>query len=125
MRAIQAALPGLEVVTPRKRFAPTEVVPEAASGEMPVVYGVEPSYQEIAGLRVAAGPLLHATRRAAAAPVCVLGEARGHGCSAPSDPLGRFVKVDEQWFEVIGVAAAAGASRRRRRPACRRRTATT
>ena len=44
VRAIQAAVPGIEMLTPRKRFTPTQMVPKP-SGEMPVVYGVEPVYQ--------------------------------------------------------------------------------
>ena len=40
---------------------------------------------------------------ARAAAVCVLGEAARWRLFGDADPLGRFVKVNEQWFEVIGV----------------------
>ena len=46
--------PGVEMVTARKRFTPTRVVPKPDT-EMPVVYGVEPGYQQIADLRVTHG----------------------------------------------------------------------
>ena len=94
-------------------------------GELPVVYGVEPNYQQIAGLRLAAGRFFTADEAARAAPVCVLGEAARVRLFGLADPLGRFVKVNEQWFRVIGVAGpqAVGAGRRRRR--ARRRIATT
>ena len=43
-------------------------------------------------------------RTAAAAPVAVLGEAAAAALFGADDPIGRYVKVNEQWFRVIGVA---------------------
>jgi putative ABC transport system permease protein len=105
VRAIQASVPGVEVVAPRKRFAPTRVVPKPDS-ETPVVYGVDPNYQQIANLRLATGRFYTADEAARAAPVCVLGEAARWRLFGDSDPLGRFVKINEQWFEVIGIVGA-------------------
>ena len=88
----------------RKRFVPTQVLPKP-HGDMPAVYGVAPAYQQIAGLRDHARPVLHRGRSDA--------RRRRSPCSArrpPSalfggaDPIGQFVKVNEQWFRVIGVA---------------------
>ena len=90
------------MVTPRKRFTPTRVVPKP-DAEMPVVYGVEPNYQQIAGLRVTPGRFYTDDEAARAAAVCVLGEAARWRLFGDADPLGEFVKVNEQWFEVIGV----------------------
>jgi putative ABC transport system permease protein len=104
VRAIQASVPGAEVVTPRKRFTPTRVVPKPSS-ETPVVYGVDPSYQQISNLRVTSGRFYTTDEAARAAAVCVLGDAARWGLFGDADPLGRFVKVNEQWFEVIGVVA--------------------
>ena len=53
-RAIRANVGGLTGTTARKRFIPTKLNPKPAR-EMPVVYGVEPSYMSIANLRVVAG----------------------------------------------------------------------
>ncbi len=39
-----------------------------------------------------------------AAPLCVLGEAARTVLFGVEDPLGRFVKVNDQWFRVIGAA---------------------
>jgi putative ABC transport system permease protein len=102
VRAIQASVPGVEVVTARKRFAPTRVVPKP-DAETPVVYGVDPSYQQISNLRVTSGRFYSADEAAHAAAVCVLGEAARWRLFGDADPLSRFVKVNEQWFEVIGV----------------------
>ena len=52
IRAMQATVPGLEILSPRKRFTPTQVIPKP-QGELPVVYGVEPNYRQIAALKIA------------------------------------------------------------------------
>jgi len=102
LRAIRASVPGVEVVTARKRFTPTRVVPKPDS-EAPAVYGVDPVYQRIANLRLARGRFYDDDEAARAAPVCVLGEAARWRLFGDTDPIGTFVKVNEQWFEVIGV----------------------
>ena len=102
LRAIEAAIPGVDMLTPRKRFAPGRMVPKPDT-DVPVVYGVEPNYQEIAGLRVTAGRFFTSDEAARAAAVCVLGEAARWRLFGEADPVGRFVKVNDQWFEVIGV----------------------
>jgi putative ABC transport system permease protein len=110
LRAIQAALPGAELISARKRFAPNRVIPKA-EGDTPVVYGVEPAYQRIAGLRVVAGRFFTADEAANAAAVAVLGEAAGARLFGRTDPVGRFIKVNEQWFAVVGVIAPQAVAR--------------
>jgi len=109
VRAIEATVPGLDAISPRKRFAPTQVVPKPQA-ELPVVYGVEPGYQQIAGLRLSAGRFFTADEAAHASPVCVLGEAARVRLFGLTDPLGRFVKMNQQWFDVIGIAGPQAAS---------------
>jgi len=103
IRTIQATVPGLDTLSPRKRFTPTRVVPKP-QGELPVVYGVEPAYASIAGLKVSVGRFFTEDEAARAAPVCVLGEAARVRLFGSTDPMGKFVKVNEQWFQVIGIA---------------------
>jgi putative ABC transport system permease protein len=110
LRAIQAAVPGIEAITPRKRFTPTQVVPKPA-GDLPVVFGVEPGYVELASLRVVSGRFFDATEAARAAAVCVLGEAARTALFGVTDPLGQFVKIGEQWFRVIGIAGPQATAR--------------
>jgi putative ABC transport system permease protein len=105
VRAMQASVDGLDTLTPRKRFIPTKLVPKP-QGELPAIYGVEPAYQRIAGLHITAGRFFTDDEAARAAPICVLGEAARTALFGMDDPLGRFVKVNEQWFRVIGVAGA-------------------
>jgi putative ABC transport system permease protein len=111
VRAIQAALPAIDLVSPRKRFAPNRVIPKP-DGEIPVVYGIEPSYQTIAGLRVTIGRFFTDEESAQAAPVAVVGEgARARLFGAAAGPLHKFIKINEQWFEVVGVTAPQAVAR--------------
>ena len=110
LRAIQAAVPGIDAMTPRKRFAPAQLVPKAG-GEVPVVYGVEPNYVEIAALRIASGRFFTVDESARASAVCVLGEAARTALFGVADPLDQFVKIGEHWFRVIGVAGPQATAR--------------
>ena len=103
IRAMQATVPGLDIISPRKRFTPSQVIPKP-QGELPVVYGVETIYRQIANLKVAMGRFFTDEEAARAAPVCVLGEAARVRLFGLSDPIGQFVKVNGQWYQAIGVA---------------------
>jgi len=104
IRAMQATVPGLELVSARKRFTPSQVIPKP-QGELPVVYGIESTYRQIANLKIAAGRFFTEEEAARAAPVCVLGEAARVRLFGLNDPLGQFVKVNGQWYQAIGVAS--------------------
>ena len=65
LRAIQASVPGIDLATARKRFRPTQVMPKP-TGAVPVVYGVEPVYTSMAGLRITAGRFFTDTESARA-----------------------------------------------------------
>jgi putative ABC transport system permease protein len=103
LRLIQANLHGVSASSARKRFIPTSLLPRPGR-EMPVVYGVEPAYQDIAGVRVTDGRFLDAGDARKATPVCVLGEGVAKGLFPGRSPVGEHVKVNEQWFRVVGVA---------------------
>jgi putative ABC transport system permease protein len=53
-RVIRADVGGITEGSPRKRFVPSKMIPKPER-EMPAVFGVNPSYQEIANLRMVAG----------------------------------------------------------------------
>ncbi len=102
LRVIRANVEGVVESTPRKRFTPTRVLPKPER-DVPTVFGVEPNYQRIAGLRMASGRFFTADEAERAAPVCVLGEGARINLFGVGDPVGKHVKVNEQWFHVIGV----------------------
>ncbi len=103
VRLIESSLPDIAALSARKRFVPAKMLPKPY-GDLPVVYGVAPSYQGIAAVRVAHGRFFTAEEAEAAAPVAVLGQAAAAGLFGPDDPIDQFVKVNDSWFRVIGVA---------------------
>ena len=97
-------LDGIVASTPRKRLTPSKTIPKAQQ-DMPAVMGVNPTYQQIAGLHLLSGKFFDQDDEDRAAPVCVLGAAAKWSLFGSADPLGQYVKVNEQWFRVIGVVS--------------------
>jgi putative ABC transport system permease protein len=96
-------MPSIQEATPRKRFTPTKILPKPQQ-DTPVVYGVEPSYLEIGHLRVTEGRFFDASDNAASAPVCVLGAAAKDSLFGASQAVGEYIKLNEMWCHVIGIA---------------------
>ncbi len=88
---------GIVASTPRKRLTPSKMSPKPQQ-EMPTVNGVDPSFQHIAGLRLMEGRFLNREDEMAGGPVCVLGIAAKWSLFGSADPIGQYVKVNEQWF---------------------------
>ncbi len=103
LRIIRANVPGIAASTMRKRFEPQKLVPKPQR-EAPQVFGVEPSYQHIAALGVVEGRFFTPEEADAAAAVAVVGEGARTNLFGARDPIGEYVKINEQWFRVIGVA---------------------
>src|SRR4029079_9825547 len=104
LRVIQSNLDGISAATARKRFTPSKLMPKPFTSETPVVYGLSPAYKTIGNLAVASGRFFDDSETTAAAPVAVLGEAAAANLFGADDAVGRYVKVNDQWFRVIGVA---------------------
>jgi putative ABC transport system permease protein len=102
LRSIRSNTVGVEESMARKRFTPSKMIPKAQH-DMPVIYGVTPVYQKIVNLRVVAGRFFDSEEDARAAAVCVLGEGANANLFGQQEAVGRYVKVNEQWFHVIGV----------------------
>jgi putative ABC transport system permease protein len=102
-RVIQSNVTGVVQATPRKRFTPGRMIPKPQH-DMPVIYGVAPNYQTIGSLKVAEGRFFDESENQHAAPVAVLGQGTRASLFGQGEALGRYVKVNEQWLHVIGVA---------------------
>ena len=102
-RVIQANVENISAATARKRFTPSKLLPRPQA-DSPMVYGVSPAYVGIANLALVSGRFFDEAETTAASPVVVLGEAAAASLFGADDPIGRYVKVNEQWFQVIGVA---------------------
>ena len=102
MRMIEANLTGLEASSARKRVAPSGILPKP-QGDPPVVFGVSTQFMELSGLGVAAGRFFSDVEADNAAPVAVLGQGAASSLFGNEDPIGKFVKANQQWFRVIGL----------------------
>jgi len=103
-QVIRKNMPDIQDGTPRKRFVPAKLLPKPQQ-DLPIVYGVEPSYLQIGHLRVTEGRFFEASENAAAAPVCVLGAAAKDSLFGAAPAIGEYIKLNEQWCHVIGIVA--------------------
>jgi putative ABC transport system permease protein len=105
LRAINASLPGVKAMSARKRFVPGKLLPKP-EGDIPTVFGVGAVYlRDIAGLRLSRGRFFSEDEDQAAAAVAVLGQSAATGLFGADNPVGRFVKLNEEWFQVVGVVS--------------------
>jgi putative ABC transport system permease protein len=104
-RSISENVQGLEALTPRKRFKPQKVLPKTAA-EAPVLIGVLPNYMQINSLKVVEGRFFNEEDNDRSAPVCVLGESAKVNLLGFDPAVGKFVKINDTWLQVVGVLAA-------------------
>ena len=101
-RAISENVQGLEAITPRKRFKPQKVLPKTAQ-EPPQLIGVLPNFVEINSLKLISGRFFGEEENARSEPVCVLGESAKVNLLGYDDAIGKYVKINDVWLQVIGV----------------------
>jgi putative ABC transport system permease protein len=104
-RAISENVAGIEKATPRKRVKPMKVLPKTAA-DPPILIGVEPAYRDIESLRMVEGRFFTDEENTQAAPVCVLGESAKVNLLGYEPAVGKYVKVNDTWLQVIGVMAS-------------------
>jgi len=102
VRILRANIESLEVLAARKAMHPARVLPKP-SRDIPELYGVEPNYSIIHSLHLAEGKFFDESDDAASATVCVLGEGAKVNLLGYGSALGKFIKVNDAWLEVIGV----------------------
>ncbi len=102
LRAISENVQGLVAITPRKRFKPQKLLPKTTQ-EQPQLIGVLPNFVEINSLRLVEGRFFTDEENRASAPVCVLGETAKVNLLGYDNAVGKFVKVNDTWLQVIGV----------------------
>ncbi len=115
LRSIQSNVDGLVASTARKKLLPTKLLPKP-QGDVPMVYGVSPPYQQIAGLRVTRGRFFNDEEDKTAAPVV----RAGSGCDRRALRRRRSARPVRQGQRAVvprgrrGRSAAHGAGGRRR-----------
>ncbi len=103
-RVVLADLDGVVASSPRKRMTLSKTIPKSQQ-DNPTIYGVQPEYQQIAGLHLVDGRFYNQDEEDRAAPVCVLGITARWSMFGDTNPIGQYVKLNDQWFRVIGVVS--------------------
>lgn len=104
IRILEANLAGIDALSPRRALHPGRILPKPATG-MPMLQGVRPAFAAIHSLEAVEGRLLSETDEAASAAVCLLGQTAKISLFGYDPALGKKVKVNDTWLEVIGVLA--------------------
>ena len=101
-RILKANVEQLETLSARRTLHPARVLPKPAR-EMPELFGVNPSYNIIHSLRLMEGKFFDESDDASSATVCVLGEGAKVNLLGYGPAVGKFIKVNDTWLEVVGV----------------------
>ncbi len=102
VRVLEANIDSLETLSPRRTLRPARILPKPAK-QTPDLYGVRPSFATIHNLQPAEGRFLNADDNLRSAPVCVLGASAKIELLGYGDGVGKFVKANDTWLEVVGV----------------------
>jgi len=105
IQAIQEAVPGVSFATPRVEIDPYKVL-AAGAKTTAQVYGVGHRHGDVAGLSIAEGRFFDAADERDHAQVCVIGAGVRRDLFGVDRALGKDLKVNDVWCEVIGVLAA-------------------
>jgi putative ABC transport system permease protein len=103
-RAALAVVPGAEKFAAEKPVKTHSVFSDAGQSDAQAS-GVSADFFELSSLQVANGRALTAADEQSMAAVAVLGHQAAADLFPGIDPLGRFVKVNHAWLEVVGVLA--------------------
>ncbi len=98
--AIQSIVPTVAAISPQAEIE-TEAKYEDKSVKSTVV-GVTPEFKKILNYEPNSGEFLSTDHFEKSLRVCVLGEEVAKNLFVVEKPLGKKVKLDDQWFEVIG-----------------------
>ncbi len=102
VRILQANIDSMEALSARKTLHPASVLPKP-SRDIPELFGVRPSYTAIHSLQFAEGRFFDQTDDDRSSLVCVLGETAKVSLLGYEPAVGKFIKVNDTWLEVVGV----------------------
>jgi putative ABC transport system permease protein len=101
-RILLANIESLELLSPRRTLHPARILPKP-SQDVPDVSGVTPDYAIIENLRVTDGAFFSKRHDETSSPVCVLGISAKVNLFGFGEAVGKQVKLNDVWLEVVGV----------------------
>src|SRR5262249_5558661 len=104
VEAIEEAVPGVAFAAPRIEIEPYKIIAAGAktTGQ---VWGVGHRHREVTPFALREGRFLDAADETHHAQVCVIGAAARRDLFGADPARGKDVKINDVWFEVIGVLA--------------------
>ena len=102
VRILQSNVDVVDLISARKSMHPARVLPKPAQS-MPELFGVRPSYATIHDWKFAEGSAFDDKSDRESAAVCVLGEGAKVSLFGYTAALGKYVKVNDTWLQVVGV----------------------
>jgi putative ABC transport system permease protein len=108
-QAIEDAVPGVDATAIRVEVVPYKVMAAGAKAAARV-HGVTHLQRELSSLRIEEGRFLDPRDEREHAQVCVVGSAVRRALFGFGPALGRDVKVNDVWLEVVGTLADSGAA---------------
>ena len=105
--AIADAVPGVELTCQRVEIEPFSVLSEGRTVDG-TAHGVDASFAELTSLRVSKGRFFDVADVADHAQVCVIGEDIRRELFGYEDAVGKALKVNQLWLEVVGVLQGSG-----------------
>jgi putative ABC transport system permease protein len=102
VRILKTNIEDLDQISARRTMHPSRVLPKPAH-DIPELYGVNATYEAIHSLQPVEGKFFDARDDEASSAVCVLGERAKVELLGYGPAVGKFVKVNDTWLEVVGV----------------------
>jgi putative ABC transport system permease protein len=99
--AIRSAIPSVEATS--SEVVVNGVIAREGHHRSGKIVGVDESYFDVMNLHVRGGALFAPQHYAAAAPVTIIGQGVKSKFFTTEDPIGRPIKVGNQWLTVVGV----------------------
>jgi putative ABC transport system permease protein len=109
-RAILDGVPGVELVAPRLEVEAYKIMAPGTTADEAKVFGVSHLQRELSHLVVERGRFLDALDERDHAQVAVIGPRVARDLFGYDDPLGRRLKINDVWFEVVGQLAVSAGS---------------
>ncbi len=105
--AITDAVPGIELVCQRVKIEPFSVLSDGRTVDA-TAHGVDASFAEITNLPLSTGRFIDPKDVADHSQICVIGESVRRELFGFEEAVGRVLKVNQLWLEVVGVLSGSG-----------------
>ena len=101
VESIRENIPGIKKLSP-EILIETYLIKNGVRRSSKLV-GVEPAYFEVANFELNDGKMFNERQLRAGAPVCIIGKGIQTKFFPQENPIGKMLKVGNQWLEVIGI----------------------